>query len=344
MAFSHEDFKKAVVILLLVLLAFLTFFIVKPIVISIFGGLLLAYIFRPFYLIVNRKIKYRNISAAIISVIVILILIVPLWFLAPILIQKVFDLFESFQSLDIFKVLKVILPNISDPVINQINIALKTATSNFSAFVLNSLVDFVVNFSNFLLHLIIVAFVFFFALRDGDKLGEFVSGLSPLNKTQERNIVKQFGGITQSIIYGQVFAGIVQGILAGLGFFIFKVPNALVLTILAIISSIIPFVGPGLVYLPVGVYLMFSAANPITGIVFLLYNLLIVSTLDNFIRLQFISRKTQLPQVFVLIGMVGGTLLFGILGLILGPLILAYFIILLKAYKDKTLSSLFVED
>ncbi len=343
MAFTQEDFKKAAVILLLLILGIMTFFILKPILISIFGGLLLAYLCYPLYMRITRKIKYRNLSAAIISAIVILIIIIPIWLLAPILIQRVFDLFTFFQSLDVPRIIKAIVPSISDQVLNQITTAFKTGISNFSTLVLEYLVDFLVNFSNFLLHLVIVAFVFFFTLRDEDKLREFVSGLSPLNKSQEKNLIKQFGDMTQSIIYGQIFAGIVQGVLAGAGYFLFDVPNALILTLLTIVSSIIPFIGPGMIYLPVGVYLMFSGVSPALGIFFLLYNLLIVSTIDNFIRVQFVSRKTSLSQVFVLIGMVGGIFLFGLLGLVIGPLVIAYFIVLLRAYKEKTLSSLFTD-
>ena len=74
---------------------------------------------------------------------------------------------------------------------------------------------------------------------------------------------------------------------------------------------------------------------------FLIYNLLIVANIDNVLRIYLITRKTQMSQVIVLIGMIGGLFIFGMLGVLLGPLLLAYFITFLNAYRDNTLSSLF---
>jgi predicted PurR-regulated permease PerM len=124
---------------------------------------------------------------------------------------------------------------------------------------------------------------------------------------------------------------------------VFKVPNALILTVVATISSVIPLIGPGLVYVPATIYLGVTG-EPFLAIIYLLYNLLIVSTVDNLIRAHLISRKTKASQAVILVGMISGLFVFGLLGLIIGPLVLIYFITFLKAYKDKTLSSLFSAD
>jgi predicted PurR-regulated permease PerM len=177
-------------------------------------------------------------------------------------------------------------------------------------------------------------------LKEEETLREFVSGLSPLNKTHEKTLIKQFSDITKTLIYGQFVIGLVQGIFAGIGFFVFKVPNALVLTVAAIVFSLIPVIGPSPVYIPVAIIMLLSG-NPVIAIIFLIYNILVVSTVDNILRINLISRKTKMSQVIVLIGMIGGLFIFGVLGLILGPLILAYFITFLEAYKNRTLASLF---
>ena len=200
--------------------------------------------------------------------------------------------------------------------------------------------NFFLDLPTFLLNLFVLAFVFFFSLRDGDRLKDFVLSLSPLTKSQEQTIVKQFRDITDSIVYGQILIGLAQGLLAGLGFFIFGVPNALSLTFLAVILSIIPMLGAGFVWVPVNVYL-FLTGNNVLGVLFLLYNIFLTSTVDNFLRIYIVSKKSDIPAVFILIGMIGGLFLFGLLGLLLGPLIVAYFITFLKAYKDQELTSLF---
>ena len=134
--------------------------------------------------------------------------------------------------------------------------------------------------------------------------------------------------------------GVIQGIATGFGLIIFGVPNALILTFLAIFASILPMVGPWFIWVPVAIYL-FVTGNAGAAIGFGLYSAIFVSSIDNILRPYIVSRKTGTSSVIVLIGMIGGLFLFGILGIILGPLILSYLILFLKAYKDKTLSDMF---
>ncbi len=343
MVLTEKDVKRWSLILIVAALAFLVFLIIRPIIVSIIAGLLLAYVFLPVYRKLVRYIKSPNASAAIVSMLVVILIILPLWFLTPFVMQQVFDFFQLSQNLNVRGILKGIFPSASEQVISQIDIMFSGATSKISSAILNQLVEFLIDFPIISLHLLIVAFVFFFTMRDEEKLSEFASSLSPLNKNQEKSLIKQFKDITNSIIYGQVIIGIIQGILAGLGFLVFGVSNALLLTILAVVMAIIPVIGPVIIYVPVALYILYAQGIP-SAAVFLAYNVLIVSTIDNILRAHFVSRKTDLSLVTIVIGMVGGFFIFGILGLILGPLILSYFIIFLKAYKEKTLSSLFSSD
>jgi predicted PurR-regulated permease PerM len=161
-----------------------------------------------------------------------------------------------------------------------------------------------------------------------------------LNKHQEHLVVSQFKEITDSLVYGQIIIGIAQGIIAGIGFVLFGVEGAFILTILAIIMSIIPVIGPAFVWVPVLIF-MYIQGDHALAFGFLFYNLLLTSTIDNFLRPYIVSRKTNLPQVIVLVGMIGGWMTFGMLGLIIGPLLLAYILTFLRAYKERALSGLF---
>ena len=340
MEFTEKDMKRIALTLLVLVLAVLVFFTLKPVLFAIIGGLILAYIFFPVYKWIEKRVKYKSLAAALVSVIVLIIIFLPLWFLAPVMMERIFEVFQFSQEIDIGRFVASLIPKVSDQLANQISEATNNAINKLTSLILNSIVEFLLDFGVVALNLLLVAFVFFFALREEAVLREFVSGLSPLDKTQEKALLKQFKDITQSIVYGQIVIGIIQGILAGLGLFIFKVPHAIVLTAIAITLSIIPVIGPSLVYIPVTAYLLFTV-NPLLAIGYLLYNVLFVSSVDNILRTHWVSRKTQLSHAIVLIGMVGGLFTFGILGLILGPLILAYFITFLKAYKDKTLSTFF---
>jgi len=341
MEFSEKDVKKVMLIFLAVALAVLAFLIVRPVVLSVLGGLILAYVFFPIYKKTCRYVKYEALAAAIVSIIVLILIALPLWFLTPMLMRQLFEIFRFSQEIDIVGLIKDLLPTASPDLVAQFEISINTALGKVTSTILNSLIGSILNFAVVALHLLLVAFIFFFALKDEEKLREFVSGLSPLNKSQEKSLIRQFKDMTSSIINGQVIAGIVQGILAGIAFLLFGIPNALILTIISVIVGIIPVIGLGLIYIPLTIYI-FLTGSPLIAFLYLAYNVLLVSAADNFLRAHLVSRRTQVSQVVVLVGMIGGFFLFGVLGLILGPLILTYFLTLLRAYKENTLSSFFV--
>ena len=110
-------------------------------------------------------------------------------------------------------------------------------------------------------------------------------------------------------------------------------PNALLLSLLAVVAGVFPIIGTGLVWIPLLIYL-FIAGNTLSAVGVLLFGTL-SSSLDNLVRPLIVSKMTKLNSSIVLIGMIGGLLMFGVLGIILGPLILSYLLILLEFYRKK---------
>ncbi len=332
MPLTDKELKKISLIFLIVVLGVLVFLIIRPVILSVLGGLILAYIFFPIYRVLSDRLTNKNLAASLVTIFAIAIIFVPLWFAIPSIVQRVFDLFQMSQGLDYYGFIEKILPTASEQLVTQIDLSINSATSQLSSFVLNSLVDLALNFHIVSLHLILVAFVFFFALRDWPSLKNFVVGISPLDKSQEADLSRQFGNITKSIVYGQIVVGILQGILSSIGLFVFGVPQALLLSVIAMLLSVIPVIGPGIVYVPVTFYLLITG-NPVLAIAYLAYNIVFVTILEHVLRSHIVARKTSMSQVVVLIGMIGGLLIFGIIGLVLGPLIVAYFLTFLETYK-----------
>ncbi|MBS3091537.1 AI-2E family transporter [Candidatus Pacearchaeota archaeon] len=343
MVFEKKEVSRFLTIAVIIIVGILVFFLLKPVFVSVFSGLILAYLLLPVYKRLLRVFKSRNATAWVVLMLLIIVIVSLLWFVIPILVNQFFGLFKLSQTLNIDGFIKGLFPTASDAFIVQATTTVNTIFGKASAVALNTLVNTLIELPNILLHLFIVGFVFFFGLRDSNKLLELMRELSPLNKSKEKLLVQQFKDITDSLVYGQIIVGIVQGLLAGLGFLIFGVQNALVLTLLAIFMSIIPILGPFVVYLPVA-FFMFLNGNTGLGIAYLLYNFAIVSTLDNFLRTYIVARKTKISSVVVFVGMMGGMFMFGLMGLLLGPLILAYFLIILQLYKEKELSSLFLDE
>jgi len=337
-------FKKIITAILLVLLIVLSFLILKPILISIIVALVLVFIFSPVYDWINKYIKVKTISVLLITVFLIAIILLPLWFLTPILIKQAFAIFQATQQIDFVTPLKSIFPDLfaSEQFAIEIGAILSSFTTKITNSLVNSLSNIILNFPTLLLQFTVVLFTFFFVLRDKDKVLEYVKTLLPFSKDVEEKLLKYTSGITASLVYGQIVIGIIQGLILGIGFLIFGVPNALLMTLIAIIAGILPIIGPFLVWVPVVIYL-FITGSTVSAWGVLTFGI-ISSSIDNFLRPLIVSKRTKINSGILLISMVGGLFFFGILGLLLGPLIISYLLILLEIYRGKAKPKIIIEE
>lgn len=332
---DNDFFRKIVTIVILSVLIILTFFVLKPILLSIIVGVILAVIFATPYDFLAKKTKLKNLSAFLICLFLILMIILPVWFLTPIFIKQSFEVFINSQQLDFVTPLKNFFPSLfaSEQFSAEIASIMQSFVVNAVNSLVNSFSNLILNFPSLFLQLLIVFATFFFVLRDKEELVSYIRSLMPFTKDVEDKLFKSSRDLTLSVVYGQIVTGTIQGLVAGAGFFIFGVPNALLLSLLAIFAGIMPIIGTTIVWLPVVVYLLIAGNNvPALGVGFFG---LIATGIDNFIRPALVSKKTRIHPLLVLIGMIGGLFLFGVLGFILGPLIIAYVLIVVEIYRGK---------
>jgi predicted PurR-regulated permease PerM len=333
------NFKDLITLLLVAGVFVLAFIIVKPIIIPIIYGILLAYILYPVYQFFLKKLKNENLTAFIICLGLIIIMLLVSFLIFESLFKQAINFYLTLQKIDLVKVATDILPNFisseaSASIIGYLNSYVSTIFAEF----LKIFREFILNLPIIALKIFIVIFIFFFSLRDGKKAIEFIKALSPLNKETEEKFFKHLKDITNSVLLGQVVVGIIQGICAGIGYFIFGVPNALLLTFVTIITSMIPVIGAWIIWVPVDIY-MFAIGNSTAGIGLLIYGILLVSTIDNITRLVVLSKRTRINSVIIFIGMIGGLFAFGFLGLIIGPLILAYVLLIAELYIKNSMDN-----
>jgi predicted PurR-regulated permease PerM len=333
---DEKSFNKIASMVLLAVLAILTFFILRPILISTIFALILSFIFYPIYKKFLLWTKNKNLSALIICLILLAIIIIPLLFFVPLLVKQTFEVYLYMQGEDVLVPLHNLISNFfpSSDISNDLIIAVNSFTSKLASSFLSKFTEILLNSPIILLNLVLILFVFFFGLRDGDKFVNYIQTVSPLSKEAEKKIFKQFKDITHSVIFGQIVVGIAQGIITAIALFIFKVPNALVLTLIATFVGVLPIIGPWLVWVPVDIYL-FLTGRTAAGFGMLVYGLLIITWVDTLVRPLIVSKKTKMNSAIVLVSMLGGLFVFGVLGLILGPLIISYLILLLESYKNK---------
>ncbi len=330
---TEKSFKKLTVIVIVLLLAIITLFILNPIFVSVIWGLILSYIFYPLYKSMLKTIKNKNLSAGLIVLFLVVLIFIPVWLLLPLTVKQVSNAYEFFQKADIFNVLEKIVPS-QLLASKDFGVLINTFISKIANILFTQLEGIFLNFPGILLQTVVVLLVLFFSLRDQGALKDYPKKLSPFSPTFEKQIENKFRDITRSVLYGQVLVGIIQGIITGLGLFIFGVPNALLLMLVAMFLAILPLVGAWLVWFPAVLYL-FATGETGAGIGLLVYGIFFVSLADNLLRAFIVSRYSNTSPVVIFVGMIGGLLAFGLIGLILGPLILSYFIILLELFKEK---------
>jgi len=336
-------FKKIITAIILILLIVLSFFLLKPILLSIIVGFILAFAFTPVYNWLNKRIKSKNLCSFLICFLLILLIVLPLWFLTPILINQSVKFYLVFQKIDFITPIKNLFPSLfaSEEFSVELGSVIQSFVTKAANSLMNSFSQLILNFPTLFLQFLVSFFTFFFVLKDKEKLISYIQSLLPFSQDVEKKLFKSSKEITSSVIYGQIIIGMVQGIFAGLGFFIFGVPNALLLTLLASLAGIFPIIGPFVVWVPVAIYL-FIEGNTFSALGVVFFGL-IASTMDNLLRPIFISKMTKMHPALILIGMIGGFFLFGVLGFILGPLIIAYLLIVLEIYRNKKIPGILIQ-
>lgn len=339
---EKEYFRNLTSIGIIIILLALSFFLLKPILLSIIVAIILGYLFYPLYKRTNKLIKSEYISALLMCLILTAIIFIPMWFLTPILIKQSFNFYLSSQQIDFVTPLKNLFPDVfaSEQFSHEIGSTISSFVTKTSNLLMNSFADLISNFPILLMQFFVIFFVFFVVLKEQEKFTEYLKSLLPFSKDIENKLFKSSREITASIFYGQIILGIIAGIIVGFGFYIFKVPNAFILTLLAAAAGILPILGTTIIWVPVVVYL-FIMGNfyPALGVALLG---IFSSSVENFIKPIILAKWINLHPAIVLIGMVGGTFLFGILGIILGPLVLAYLLIILEVYRDKKTPGVFI--
>lgn len=191
---------------------------------------------------------------------------------------------------------------------------------------------FLTNIALFLFHFSIIIVSMFFFFKDSETIINKIKHLSPLPTKHNDQLIFHFRQISQATMLGIFLTAMIQGFLGGIGFVIVGIPNPIFWGTLMSFFALIPFIGTTAVWGPAAIYLLLS--NQITAGVFLLFwGAGIVGTIDNFLRPYFIHGKARTYPLFIFLSILGGLTAFGILGIILGPLILTLASVFINIYE-----------
>jgi predicted PurR-regulated permease PerM len=172
----------------------------------------------------------------------------------------------------------------------------------------------------------------FFLLEDGPRFVEKVGNYIPFSKRQQERLLSQTKGIVVSTIYGGVTVAVIQGVIGGVAFAILKIPSPVVWGTAMFIASFIPLVGTFVIWGPAVLYLVFQGSLW-KGITLLLIGIFGISAADNVLRPLIMRDKMQMPILAIFFSILGGIKLFGFIGFIMGPLVLALFVSVFEIFR-----------
>lgn len=281
----------------------------------------------------NKKVKKESVASFIMILCILLVLVIPCAFLVTKLVGEATDAYRSFLSYD-FQLSNIpLLNSVSPSLVTAAQDTLDSIVRESRDYIITSAPDILGEIAGALLDLFIMFFIMYFAFMHGARWYKIVRESLPLKKDMKKHIFNDLEQVLQAIIYGQFLTAVIQGVVGGLIFFIFGIPNAVFWGFVMILFSFVPFLGTPLIMVPAGL-IEIAQGNLVIGIIVIALSLVVVANLDNFIRPYLVSRFAPIHPIVVLVGVFGGLEAFGFAGMILGPLFLALFFTLIKDFAS----------
>ncbi|MDQ3194138.1 MAG: AI-2E family transporter [Bacteroidota bacterium] len=343
-----NDRKKLAQFILLMfitgLLLYLCWQMLVPFISILLWSAILVIIFHPVYIKIKRKTKSHTLSAILTIAVSMLTFIIPLVIVSAAAISEL----AGFSGTAIDQVQKVI----ADPqnssfgyiynYINQfVNLEqlikpedIKAFASRASGIVLSASLYLIEGVFGMLVGILFAIFSMYYLFRDGQKIINDLPDILPMENSQAKELIRETSDLIDATIRGSLFVALLQGVLAGIIFWLLGLPSFILLGVLSMIFSLIPTGGTAFITVPVIIVLALSGeygkAAILAG-----YASLIIGMLDNFLLPKMIRKRAKMNELFIFFSVVGGLQLMGILGIFMGPIILAIALGLLTVFKGE---------
>lgn len=190
------------------------------------------------------------------------------------------------------------------------------------------------NVASFLFHFVVLLLVFFYLLIDGERLKGWLYQMSPLPDDEDELIVSRFNAVGRAIFFGNGLGSGLQGLLGGLAMYAAGLPSPILWGTIMAIFAFLPMVGIGVVSLPAAIYLYIDG-RPLAAILFFAFCTAQGLFIENVVKTRLIGSQMQLHDLLIFLSILGGLGMFGVLGLLYGPLLIALFFVLCDLYDAR---------
>lgn len=329
---EHRSF-----LILLSVITLLFALVLRPFWSAIFWAIVVTVLFAPVQARLLSRLHNRRTLAALITLLALsVIVIMPVLALLSAFIQQGASFYSLIESREIEpaqfidQVVNAIpfLPELMTRAgvdTDSIREYLASSAVGMSEFIAQQALNIGRNTVNFTVKLVLMLYLTFFLLRDGDRLVALMTTAVPLDEKRKLLLFKKFVEVTRATVKGNLLVAVVQGALGGLIFSLLGIPAPILWAVVMAFLSLIPAVGAALVWVPVSLYLYATGAW-FEASVLVAYGALIIGLADNVLRPILVGRDTKLPDYIVLFSTMGGIAMLGINGFVIGPLIAAVFL------------------
>ncbi|MDO8593495.1 MAG: AI-2E family transporter [bacterium] len=333
-------------IILIIISSVLVFFIFRPFLVVLVLAVVFAVMLQPLYRRVLRSMSaLPGLAAFITMLITVVCILIPLTFITIQIVGEARSLYSSAVAGGGQTYLNTVITYASGAM-EQYAPGLALSGEDLSAsadqYVKDGLAWLVQNLggafgsaARMFLYFFVFVIALYYFLRDGARLKRIIIDLSPLRDADDDIVFSRLELAINSVIRGSLTIALIQGILTGAGFAFFGVPNYILWGVVASLAALIPGIGTSLVLIPGVAYLFIAGAmTPALGL--LLWSLIAVGLIDNFLGPKLVGRGMQLHPLVVLLSVFGGLAFFGAAGIFLGPLCTSLLFALMSVYPHMT--------
>lgn len=339
---SHSEHTASIAkwffLLFATVVAYLFWSVVQPYAISLVTAAIMAVVLAPLDKHLRVHVKHPRVSALILMAFVFFLLVGPIATVGVLIVQQALEVLgstvanpswvanfrledmASFQSLPQFAqeyILSVDVPGVIRNIAQWASTNVGNLFTSGASIVMNLFIFFV---------------ALFYFLVDREKISKEMLVLSPMRDTVDHEIAERMVQTVRGVIFGSLIIAILQGFLAGVGLTVFGVPGALLWAAMVVIAAQIPMLGTAIVMLPTVAYLfLVGESGPAIGL--LIWSVIAVGMVDNVLKPYVVGNKTRMHGLLILVSMLGGLQTFGPVGFIVGPTILAAFLVVIELYK-----------
>lgn len=339
----EKRFSSFALLAIALLLGYLTYLIFRSFLTPIAWAVVFSIVFYPVYKFTLRFVRLPGLAAAITVVVILAIILGPFSYITYLLAHELSNV--SFGGASPQGIARIFDHPYIKPLVVKLLALLDISGAQFRQSIVQSTTGIGQKLLAYLpgklgdiagatASFAFMAFALFFLLKDGGRLVEKARSYMPFSHEQKERLTRQMQDIIISTIYGGVAVGVVQGIIGFFGFMAVGFQSPVLWGLCITVASFIPLVGSFIVWGPAVIYL-FLTAHIKAGIILALIGIFGISMVDNVLRPIIIKGRVQLPFLLIFFSVLGGIEVFGMIGLVMGPLVLALFISVLDIFKSE---------